>query len=81
VKFIDGLLRPATIKSGVYVADGLAYFTIGNFVSVSRPLHTPDLPELIKIVRPDPSLRRTNHAITYTIPKKGKALDFSNGRV
>lgn len=43
MRYIDGILAPLTIKSGVYVTRGMAYFTVGNFVAVVRSGHNPDL--------------------------------------
>lgn len=43
MRYLDGILPPRTIKSGVTVRAGLAYFALGNYVAVIKPSHNKDL--------------------------------------
>lgn len=37
MRFIDGILAPGTIKGYFIVRDGMAYYTLGNFIGFLKP--------------------------------------------
>jgi hypothetical protein len=43
MKYVDCILAPGTIKAGATVRDGMAWFTLGHFVTIIKPRHDLDL--------------------------------------